>query len=356
MVVKKSICLNCSLGCGLAFRQERGEVMAIDYDQENPVNHGSICTKGYFNLDLLNSPKRLTKPAIGGRQVSWEAALDNIRRELTRYQGKEIGIALSCFVSNEAAAAAVKLAENIGTKNIYVAGDPADLGTFYGDQAEGASAKVATLEELEQAETILIIGDIIDRTPVLAKRINKVKYGKRGNRIILIDENETHTSWFATTQIKYTHGAEGETLANFKELINGVVVYVPSFDIVNNDQAVKLIKKIPCQGYQIYYRNGNTAGVCSIIKNTPIDQQKIKVLISFGADLPTADYQFVVRAAYFPNPEWQLTDNIITLPLASHLETGGTFTLTPGRSEKVEPIVQPVGSKSVVEIAQLIAG
>ena len=76
MVEKRNtICLFCSLGCGVAFRTSNDLVTAIDYDKENPVNLGSLCPRGYYNFELINHPQRLMYPQIGKNKVSWNEAV-----------------------------------------------------------------------------------------------------------------------------------------------------------------------------------------------------------------------------------------------------------------------------------------
>ena len=85
---------------------------------------------------------------------------------------------------------------------------------------EASGASLGTVEEIEQADTLLIVGDILTRSPVLSHRINKVKYGKRGNKVIVIDPNQSHTSWFATTHLKLNHGTEAPLLAALIKIIS----------------------------------------------------------------------------------------------------------------------------------------
>src|SRR3989339_781027 len=91
-MVKKSVCLFCSLGCGLACRVEGREAVAIDYDRNNPVNLGALCPRGYYNYELLNHPGRLTSPSVGGEDGSWGEAASKVRRELQGIDPGSIGI------------------------------------------------------------------------------------------------------------------------------------------------------------------------------------------------------------------------------------------------------------------------
>ena len=93
MVVKKSLCLFCSLGCGVSFRVEGEQIKALAYD-------GALCPRGHYNLELVNHPGRLTEPQIGRRKVSWEEAVTFIKQELQPFNKQEIGCLVSCLLSN----------------------------------------------------------------------------------------------------------------------------------------------------------------------------------------------------------------------------------------------------------------
>lgn len=194
MVSKKSRCLFCSLGCEVSFRAEGERLTALAYDKDNPINKGSLCPRGHYNLELANHPGRLAEPQIGRRKVSWEEASIFLQGELRIFASHEIGCLVSCLQSNEAALAAVKMAGQRGISNVLSAGAAADLEAYGGSKWEVSGAKLATLETIEQSEVLLIVGDLLSRAPVLARRVNQVKYGKRGNKIIVLDPNKTHTS------------------------------------------------------------------------------------------------------------------------------------------------------------------
>ena len=169
MVVKKSICLFCSLGCGVAFRTAGEHVLAIDYDKENPINGGSLCPRGNYNFELLNHPQRLTEPMIGRKKVSWSEAISFLGRRLKEFDPGSIGIFLSSISSNEDAYLAAKLAKLLGIKNISAAGDPADLEAYQGYKGDVSGSALSGVEEIGKGSALLIIGDILARSPVLSR-------------------------------------------------------------------------------------------------------------------------------------------------------------------------------------------
>jgi formate dehydrogenase major subunit len=82
-----TICPYCSCGCGLVIAtDEKGHVVNVEGDPENPINRGALCPKAISVRQLSNSPLRLAKVmyrAPGATQweaKSWEWALEQIAR------------------------------------------------------------------------------------------------------------------------------------------------------------------------------------------------------------------------------------------------------------------------------------
>lgn len=407
---KKSTCLFCSLGCGVAFRTAGEHVIAIDYDKENPINNGSLCPRGNYNFELLNHPQRLVDPQIGKRKVSWGEALSFLEHRLKEFDPNSVGILLSSMSSNEDAYMAAKFAKVLGIKNITAAGDPADLEAYQGYKWEVKGAELSKVGEIDKGEALLIIGDILSRSPVLAKRVNKVKYGKRGNKIIVIDPNKTRTSWFATTQLENQPGTEALLLAamikviadekkkkvdfnlgkaakavgipqeqiekaakEFNAASSGTIIFVPSKTNERNDLISFFIKVLaglsPNKKFITFYGFGNTLGVNTILDRMvegrssypevlkKIEKGQLKALLMLGEDLSAShselekkirQIKFVAMSNYFTT---DLVDEaVLLLPLASHLENPASYVLADGRMDGLKPVAPKVGAKSNFEI------
>lgn len=82
--VKKvtTTCPFCGTGCNFDLNVVNGKVVGVTPHKDSPVNGTSLCVKGRFHIDMINSPDRLQKPLIkkDGKFVesSWEEAMDLI--------------------------------------------------------------------------------------------------------------------------------------------------------------------------------------------------------------------------------------------------------------------------------------
>ncbi|KPJ69720.1 hypothetical protein AMJ44_02530 [candidate division WOR-1 bacterium DG_54_3] len=384
---------------------------AIDYDKENPINFGSLCPRGHYNFELLNHPQRLVEPQIGQRKVSWSEALTLLGHRLKEFEPDSVGIVLSSISSNEDAYLATKLAKILGIKNVCAVGDPADLEAYQGYKWGAAGAELAKIEDIGNSEALLIIGDILTRSPVLSKRLNQVKYGKRGNKIMVIDPNKSHTSWFATTHLMNQPGTEALLLAamikviseekkkgkidinlekasktigiptevilkaakDFNSASSGTIIFAPNTTYERNDLISYFIKVLaglsPNKKFITFYSFGNTLGLNIILDGMledhisypemlrRIEKGQLKALLMLGEDLSASypelerrikNLKFIAISNYF---ETGLVDEaVLVLPLASHLEGSLSYTLADGSVVKLGPVAPKVGARSNLEI------
>ncbi len=415
--IRKSICLFCAMGCGVAFRTAGEHVTAIDYDKENPINRGSLCPRGNYNFELLNHPARLAEPRIGQKKISWSEAISFLGRKLKESPPDSVGIFISALASNEDAYMAAKLAQALGTKNISAAGNRADQEAYQGSRGEVEGANLAKIEEIEKDEALLIIGDILAQAPCLSKNVNKVKYGKRGNQVIVIDPNQTHTAWFATTHLKNKPGTEALLLAAMAKVLSdkhkkgkldidlekaaktvgisqeaivkaaqdfdaapsGTIIFVPRKENENNELVGYLIKVLAGlsagKKFITFYGFGNTLGVNMILDRVveghtsyaellkKIENGQIKSLLMLGEDVAASHpelekkirgLEFVGMSNYFVTP--LLDEALMLFPLASHLESAASYVSADGRVQKAEPVAPKVGTKSNFEIVAGLLG
>jgi anaerobic selenocysteine-containing dehydrogenase len=84
--VVKSHCRGCHGGCGVLVYLKEGRIAKIAGDPQCPINHGTLCSQGLAQTQLVYHPDRLTHPMRrvaqkgSGRweRISWDEALDII--------------------------------------------------------------------------------------------------------------------------------------------------------------------------------------------------------------------------------------------------------------------------------------
>jgi len=84
----KTVCPYCSVGCGIIVHTKDGKVVNTEGDPDNPINEGTLCSKGASLYQIVNNSLRLTKPkyrAAGAtefKDVEWDWALDEIAKRV----------------------------------------------------------------------------------------------------------------------------------------------------------------------------------------------------------------------------------------------------------------------------------
>lgn len=105
----RTTCSYCGVGCQIELHVKNNKVIKVTGAEETPPNHGSLCVKGRFGFDFINSDERLTTPLIKEngefRKASWNEALNYTAKRLDEIRGQHgsdsIGVLSSARVTNE---------------------------------------------------------------------------------------------------------------------------------------------------------------------------------------------------------------------------------------------------------------
>ncbi len=99
----RTTCPFCGVGCNFDLNVAGGKVVGVTAAYDAPVNAGSLCVKGRFHSDLINSPSRITTPLIKKNgsfaPVSWDEALDEVASQLLAIKQRDGADAVAVFSS-----------------------------------------------------------------------------------------------------------------------------------------------------------------------------------------------------------------------------------------------------------------
>jgi formate dehydrogenase major subunit len=157
--VAHTICPSGSVGCGVNLIIKDQKAVGTYPYKRHPINQGKNCKKGRDSYQILIE-NRLKDPLLrkgGLEQVSWEYALETAASQLKSYENREIGIIASGDCTNEEYETLKKFATTLGVENIGY--NAKNIPTF--------NFKTATLDDVENSDFILIIGDILKENPSL---------------------------------------------------------------------------------------------------------------------------------------------------------------------------------------------
>lgn len=123
----RTTCSYCGVGCQMYLHVKDNKVLKVEGAEGFAPNYGSLCVKGRFGFDFVNSPERLTTPMIKEngqlRKASWDEALDLVAKKLgdikQKHGADSIGVLTSARITNEDNYVAQKLARAvIKTNNV----------------------------------------------------------------------------------------------------------------------------------------------------------------------------------------------------------------------------------------------
>jgi len=105
----RTTCPYCGVGCQINLHVQDNKVVAVTGVEDVAPNYGSLCVKGRFGFDFINSSERLTAPLIkegdAFREASWNEALDLVAKRFTDIKGQHgadaLGMLTSARVTNE---------------------------------------------------------------------------------------------------------------------------------------------------------------------------------------------------------------------------------------------------------------
>jgi len=234
----RTTCAYCGVGCQIYLHIKDGRITRITGVEDAEPNHGSLCVKGRFGYDFIQSEDRLTSPLIrrGDQflEVTWDEALDLVAKRFMEIKEKEGPESLaglsSARVTNEENYLMQKLIRaGFGTNNIDHCARLCHSSTVTGLAATfGSGAMTNSIAEIEDADAILVIGSNTTEThPVTSTFIKRAVQLKQA-KLIVADPRKITLTNFADVWLRQRPGTD-------VALINGLLQVILSEDL--QDQA-----------------------------------------------------------------------------------------------------------------------
>ena len=209
-----SICVGCSIGCGIDVQTRNNSLVRIDGDWESGVNHGVLCEIGRFH-PVDEKRERITTPMVrkGGKlaPASWDEALDVLTNKMKPLVGKQ-GDGIAAIVSNRLPAEALYT-----FKKVFRDGFKSDMVTsleegVYTELPSRLAAELGRpfegqIDCLKKTDCVIIIGaDLIKDHQVIGFFIKRAL--PEGIKIVMIDPNENPLDNLTSLTLKASRGAD----------------------------------------------------------------------------------------------------------------------------------------------------
>ncbi|WP_187969502.1 nitrate reductase [Aquibium microcysteis] len=196
----RTACPYCGVGCGVVANVADDGAVTVRGDADHPANFGRLCSKGAALGETTGLDGRLLAPEIGGRQASWDEALDLVARRFEQTIATHGPDSVAFYVSGQLLTedyyVANKLMKGfIGSGNIDTNSRLCMASSVAGHRrAFGEDIVPGVYADLEQAELVVLTGSNLAWChPILHQRLLAARH-TRGTRIVVVDPRRTATA------------------------------------------------------------------------------------------------------------------------------------------------------------------
>jgi formate dehydrogenase major subunit len=211
----RTTCAYCGTGCEMNVGTQDGKIVVIKPVLDAPVSKGHLCVKGRYAYDFVRASDRVTQPMIrvadAWKEVSWEEATsftaDSLRRIIAAHGPDSVGVLGSSRGTNEENYLAQKFARVVaGTNNVDCCARVCHAPTAAAMKAIlGAGAATNSLDDIEQARTILVFGaNPTENHPIVGARIKQAALN--GAHLIVVDPRKIELAHYATLHLQLRPG------------------------------------------------------------------------------------------------------------------------------------------------------
>jgi assimilatory nitrate reductase catalytic subunit len=208
--VIRTTCPYCGVGCGIRVAVDG----SVSGDPDHPANAGRLCSKGAALGDTLTTDGRLLYPQLGGRNASWDEALDRIAATFTQTIAEHGPDSVALYVSGQFLTedyyVANKLMKGfIGSANIDTNSRLCMASSVAGHiRAFGEDIVPGCYDDIEAADLVVLVGSNTAWChPVLYQRLVAARV-TRGTKVVSIDPRHTPTCDIADIHLAIRPGTD----------------------------------------------------------------------------------------------------------------------------------------------------
>jgi len=234
----RTVCPFCGCGCGISLEVKDNRLIRARPDEDNPLNHGTLCVRGSYGYDFVHSPERLISPMVKRNgdfeAVSWEEALGVAAEEFKRI-GETCGPnSLAVFGSSKCTNEENYLLQRfarcvLGTNNIDNGSRLYSSASYVGLwETIGCRGTAGSIDNLEQSQVILVVGANLTSSAPLVGYAIKRAVKRKGAKLLLVNPQWTKLESWAHLWLKPKVGTD---LA----LINGMTKVIIDEDMLDKE-------------------------------------------------------------------------------------------------------------------------
>lgn len=163
--ITNTICLGCSLGCGINVLTRDNRLVRIEGDWEGEINHGVICEVGRFH-PMVEERDRILTPLVRKdgelKAATWEDALGAVSKAIKSADRKVSGV-VSTRLPLEAMNVFLEVCDSLGIKSLSSTEEGSFTKTAVKIAQTYGKAFEAKLDEIKDSSCFLLIGEDISK-------------------------------------------------------------------------------------------------------------------------------------------------------------------------------------------------
>jgi formate dehydrogenase major subunit len=213
-----SICIGCSMGCGIELVVRNNRLVRIDGDFNAPVNRGVLCETGRY-LPLTDERQRIRTPLVrkdGALQpATWEQAISVLAEKLGQAFKAKLGIA--AYASPRLPAEALYAFERLFAGEILEP-RPADLNALNVIHSRVSSLQTDDDDLWQSADCFLVIGANLSNSHPVASFLIQRRLPNDA-RLVVLETSKTRMSEIAQHTLQHTPGEGADFLQKLSAAI-----------------------------------------------------------------------------------------------------------------------------------------
>ncbi len=247
-----TVCAYCGTGCRMVIEHRDGTVMRARAQYGVGVNSETLCARGRFGFDYINSAERLTTPYVNRygklEPATWGQAADYIRESLMGVAGDEFGGIVSPRYTNEEAYLFQKLVREVfKSPNVDSTSRWEASGVEVFIAATGMNEGGVSIFDCMDADTVIVIGSqISDENPITDYIIRRISAARRMN-VVIVSPRAMKLDSSANLLLRVAPGTDGALLNAVALSLNpekGGVNEMPSTSDAGKDEVEALAAKL----------------------------------------------------------------------------------------------------------------
>ena len=216
----KTICLGCSIGCGIDVLTRDNRLVRIEGDWGAEINGGVLCEVGRFH-PMVEERERVLTPMIRTngklKAATWDSAISAAAEKIITSKGK-----LSCVASTRLSMEALNefkaICDAFDAKSISTTEDYAAISAVFDLAKSLGKAFESKIDEIKNADCYLIIGEDTTKDHQVVSFFAKRQI-PAGAKLIQISESSTGFDNFADESLTIDKKSQSEFINAINNLI-----------------------------------------------------------------------------------------------------------------------------------------